>query len=124
MSDVTTHADLLRALAGIRVELETRAEDLADLVSRVNLLADRTLHVADHLSGLDVDPLTTDEIREVAAALTGQRVAARAYQVAAAESEGQAKQAAVMAHRKHGGIAEAVSAAPVHMAGSSFYTED
>lgn len=124
MSDITIHADLLRALASIRVEMETRAEDLADLVGRVNLLADRTLHVADHLAGLDVDPLTTDEIREVAAALTGQRVAARAYQVAAEQAEGQARKAAVSAHRRHGGIADAVAAAPVRMAGSSFYTED
>jgi predicted nucleic acid-binding Zn-ribbon protein len=124
MSDITTHADLLRALAEIRVEMEAQAEDLADLVSRVDLLADRTLAVADGLAELDVDQTTTDEIRDVAAALRGQQTAAHAYQQAADQAETQARQAAVTAHRKHGAIADAVASAPVAMADRRFYEDD
>lgn len=124
MSDIATHADLLRVLAEIRVELETRAEDLDHLVSRVNLLADRTLQVADGLADLDVDEVTTGEIREVADALRGQQAAARAYQAAADQAEAQARQAAVTAHRRHGAIADAVASAPAPMANRRFYTED
>ncbi|MFI5831059.1 hypothetical protein ACIA6C_28060 [Streptomyces sp. NPDC051578] len=124
MSDITTHADLLRVLAEMRVEMEAQAEDLNELVGRIDLLADRTLSAADGLAELDVDETTTDQIREVADALHGQQAAARTYQATVEAAQAQAGRAAVTAHRKHGAIADAVAASPVPMAAGAFYEND
>lgn len=124
MSDVTSHEELLRVLAEIRVDMEARLEDVSDLTARVELLTDRTLAVADEVAELGVDQATTGEIREVSVQLVAQQGAARAQQAAADAAEAQARDTVLNVHRRHGGIAEAAAAAPVLMAQGRFYEND
>lgn len=124
MSDVTSHDDLMQALAEIRVDMEARLEDVTDLTARVDLLNGRTLDVADGIADLDVDTATTDSVRDVAEHLIAQQVAARAQQAAADAAESQAAQTAVNVHRRHGAMAEAAAEMPVPLAQTRFYEPD
>src|SRR5207248_2302063 len=114
---------LIGALAVIRLEVETRQEDVANLAAAAGQLHTRLLQLIEELAALNVDKHTIGNVHAVADAVTGQSHAASNYVSMTDAAAAQADIASRTAVRHHGAIEEAVNAAPVRMAKPAFYGE-
>jgi hypothetical protein len=123
LPEAVNHSALITALAIIRIEVESRQEDVTALGEGAKALHDRLVNLADELGGLKVDVYTIGNVHAVADAVAGQAAAAITYASRTDESAVAAHFAARTATRNHAGIEEAVNDAPVAMAVPAFYGE-
>lgn len=121
--EVTNHSALIGALAVIRLEVESRQEDVHALAAGAQQLSARLVQLGEELTALNVDQITVGNINAVADAVQGQAHAAVRYASQTDSTAVQAEQASRTAMRRHGAIEEAVNNAPVPMAKPAFYTE-
>lgn len=119
--DVVNHSALLGALSTIRMEVESRQEDVNALAAWSAEASQRLLGITEELAALNVDATTIGNIHAVADAVTGQATAAARYADLTDQSVGQAEIASRTARRNHGAIEEAVHDADVPMADGAFY---
>ena len=119
--EAVNHQALLAALGTIRLEVESRQEDVQALAAWSAEAATRLQGIGEELKALNVDATTIGNIAAVADTVAGQAAAAARYRDLTDQTVGQAEAAARTAHRNHGRIEEAVHDAPVEMANGSFY---
>ena len=119
--EAVNHQALLAALSAIRVEAESRQEDVQGLAAWSAETANRLKDMGEELKALNVDNVTIGNLHAVADSVAGQAAAAARYRDLTDQTVGQAEAAARTAHRNHGRIEEAVHDAPVEMANGSFY---
>ena len=119
--EAVDHQALLAALSAIRVEAESRQEDVQGLAAWSAETANRLKDMGEELKALNVDNVTIGNLHAVADSVAGQAAAAARYRDLTDQTVGQAEAAARTAHRNHGRIEEAVHDAPVEMANGSFY---
>jgi hypothetical protein len=121
--EVTSHGALVAALAVIRLEYESRQEDVHALAAGAQQLSARVSHIGEELKALNVDQITVGNVNAVADTIEGQAAAAIRYASQTDATVSQAEQASRTAVRNHGAIEEAVNDAPVPMAKPAFYDE-
>lgn len=121
--EVVNHSVLIGALAVIRLEVESRQEDVNALATAAQDLHARLVRLTEELTGLNVDNITVGNVHAVADAVAGQSSAAITYASLTDSAAVQAESASRTAIRNHGAIEEAVNNAPVPMAKPVFYNE-
>lgn len=122
--EVENHTGLLQALAVIRLEVESRQEDVDNLAAWSGEISERVRNATAELQGLNVDATTIGNVAILADTLAGSTASAVAYKAATDTSVQQAEVAARTARRGHDRIQDAVDDADVPMAKNIFYNAE
>jgi len=124
MPDVVNHAALLAALGVVRMEVESRQEDVNNLAAWSHDLATRLTDMAAELRALNVDVYTIGNIHATSDAVAGLAGSASKYADLTDTSATIADSTARSVKRRHDRIADAVDDAPVPMAKNTFYDSE
>ncbi|MFI0822208.1 hypothetical protein ACH4TX_41770 [Streptomyces sp. NPDC021098] len=122
--EVDSHTSLLQALGVIRLEVESRQEDVDNLAAWSGEISERMHNVMAELQVLNVDTATIGNIAVLADTLTGSTASAVAYKAATDTAVQQAEVAARTARRGHDRIQQAVDDADAPMANNTFYNAE
>lgn len=124
IGEVLNVSSLKRALAQIAAESTTNEEEATEIESRATQMVGAIETVLEQAIALEFDDQTLAEISALRDAITAQLTGARNYLASAADGASVALDAANNVHKRHGGIAEAVAAAPAAMAKREAYTPE
>ncbi|MFD4144417.1 hypothetical protein [Streptomyces sp. NPDC058572] len=124
IGEVLNVSSLKRALAQIAAESTTNEEEATEIESRAAQMLGAIETVLEQATALEFDNETLAEIAALRDAITAQLTGARNYLASAADGASVALDAANNVHKRHGGIAEAVAAAPAAMAKREAYTPE
>ncbi|MFF3247388.1 hypothetical protein ACFYWY_27540 [Streptomyces sp. NPDC002870] len=124
IGEVLNVSSLKRALAQIAAESTTNEEEATEIESRAAQMLGAIETVLEQATALEFDDQTLAEIAALRDAITAQLTGARNYLASAADGASVALDAANNVHKRHGGIAEAVAAAPAAMAKREAYTPE
>ncbi|WP_406467078.1 hypothetical protein [Streptomyces sp. NBC_01594] len=124
IGEVLNVSSLKRALAQIAAESTTNEEEATEIESRAAQMLGAIETVLEQATTLEFDSQTLAEIAALRDAITAQLTGARNYLASAADGASVALDAANNVHKRHGGIAEAVAAAPAAMAKREAYAPE
>ncbi|MEU6217241.1 hypothetical protein ABZ845_06910 [Streptomyces sp. NPDC047022] len=124
IGEVLNVSSLKRALAQVAAESTTNEEEATEIESRAAQMLGAIETILEQATVLEFDKETLAEIAALRDAITAQLTGARNYLASAADGASVALDAANNVHKRHGGIAEAVAAAPAAMAKREAYTPE